>query len=446
MSNPASDVRPGVQTHRLEAGPWPTSTHFLRSGDLSVAGVSLVAIAAEHGTPANVLDLAEFRARCANYRRVFPDAEVAYAGKALLTGGVVRMVDDEGLTLDVCSEGELALAVSAGFPTERLILHGNGKSPALLSRAVSVGVGRIVVDSTDEIESLARVTHGGQRQRVLVRVTPGVDAGTHAAITTGTEDQKFGLSISSGVAAGAVRRILDIGSLELVGVHCHIGSQISATEPYAEAARRTLTFLAALRDELGVVVTQLNVGGGHSIAYDSGDVPLDPESLSAVLTSVLESACRRHSLARPRLTIEPGRAIAGPSGVTIYEVLSVKHTASRVWVSVDGGMSDNPRPTLYGARYTARLFGRVSPAAAVPVTVAGRHCEAGDVLIENAMLPADIRAGDLLAVPATGAYHHSMASNYNLTPRPPLIGVQAGYSRPMVRRETLDDLMTRDLG
>ncbi|WP_375503007.1 diaminopimelate decarboxylase [uncultured Jatrophihabitans sp.] len=444
----ADDSTPGVEPSGNPLGPrvWPASARHLSDGDLSVGGVRLVDLAAEHSTPVGVLDLGEFRARCEVYRQAFANAEIAYAGKALLTRTVVAIVAEQGLALDVCSEGELALAVSAGFPAERIILHGNAKSRTLLSLATTLRVGRIVVDSLDEIEMLARIAHRNPPQRVLVRVTPGVDAGSHRAITTGTEDQKFGLSIRTGAAAAAMRRILALPTLRLIGLHCHIGSQITVVEPYVAAVGRTTNLLAAVRDEHGVILEQLNIGGGHAIAYTPTGAAMSIDRLAAAVSDALEQSCAQHGLRVPRLTVEPGRAIAGPSGVTLYTVLNVKRSGTRTWVAVDGGMSDNPRPALYGAHYTARLVGRVSSAAAKPVTVVGRHCEAGDILIDSVLLPDDLHVGDLLAVPATGAYHHAMASNYNHTPRPPLIGVDDGHSRILVRRETFADLVSRDLG
>ena len=432
--------------HPLEPWLWPASTHHIPGGDLAASGVSLVGVTRDHGTPAYVLDLAEFRARCATYLHAFHDCEVAYAGKALLTRAVARIVDDEGMSLDVCSPGELALATDVRFPADRIILHGNAKPASLLRRAMPMGVGRIVVDGLDEIATLAAVAFGPSRQRVLLRIAPGVDARTHRAVTTSTDDQKFGLSISSGAAAEAVRRVLATPCLELVGVHCHVGSQVTRTAPYEQAAARLVAFLADVRDEHGIVLPELNVGGGHAIAYHPGDLPLAASDVAAALRRAVRDACAIHRLPAPRLTVEPGRAIAGPAGITLYRVLTVKHTPTRVLVAVDGGMSDNPRPALYGARYTARLLGRLSPAADEHVTVVGQHCESGDVLMEDALLPADVHAGDMLAVPSTGAYHHSMASNYNMTPRPPLIGIADGHTRVLVRRETIDDLLARDVG
>ncbi len=438
----------GSLPHPLEPWLWPTSTCHLAGGDLSVGGVSLTALAAQHGTASYVLDTGEFRARCATYRSAFRDGDVAYAGKALLTRAVARMVDEQGLGLDICSEGELAIAVGAGFPVDRIILHGNAKSPALLRRALPMGIGRIVLDSFDEIDTLAALSAGSNAaaQPVLIRITPGIDAETHRAITTGTEDQKFGFSISTGAAAQAVRRVLAVPGLRLVGLHCHLGSQITSVAPYERAARRIVDLMASISYEHGLVLEELNLGGGHAIAYHPGDVPLAATEIAAALRTAVTHACEARHLPRPRLTVEPGRAIAGPAGITIYRVVSVKRDGGRIWVAVDGGMSDNPRPALYGARYTARLLGRLSPARDEHMTVVGQHCESGDILVEDALLPADVRAGDLLVVPGTGAYHHSMASNYNLVPRPPIIAVGGGRSWPVVRRETADDLQLRDIG
>jgi diaminopimelate decarboxylase len=435
---------PDLLLSSLDKLVWPASAHILPSGDVTIGGVPLSKLAAQYGTPTYLLDTAEFGHRCDAYLHAFTGADVAYAGKALLTRTVVRLVEQKAMLLDVCSEGELALALSADFPASRIILHGNAKPDSLLMRAVAAGVGRIVVDCLDEIDALARLVSGIGRQRVLLRLTPDVDARTHPAITTGTDTQKFGLSIKSGAATQAVRRVLSAPGLELIGLHCHIGSQISSTEPYVQALGRVIDFLAEARDV--ATIREVNIGGGHAIAYTAHDVPLPPDQIADALRATLATACAAHRMDAPRLIVEPGRAIAGPSGITLYRVLGVKHTDTTTWVTVDGGMSDNPRPALYAARYTARLVGRVSPAPEQPVTVVGRHCEAGDVLVENALLPGDVATGDLVAVPASGGYHYSMASNYNMTPRPPLIAVSAGHSHILVRRETIDDLMLRDLG
>ncbi|MGX9884237.1 diaminopimelate decarboxylase [Streptomyces sp. NPDC002276] len=425
---------------------WPRSTRPAPAGDLTVGGVSLAEAADRFGTPVYVLDEREVRERCRAYRAAFPEAEVVYAAKAFLCRAMAHWVEEEGLGLDVCSAGELALAVTTGFPPERIVLHGNAKSPEDLSTALRLGVGRIVVDSASEIARLAALTPAGTRQKVMVRVVPGVAAGAHTKIRTGTDDQKFGLSITDGSARHAVTRILDQPHLELVGLHCHIGSQITTTKPYVAAVRRMVGLLARIRDQHGVALPQLDIGGGHGIAYRPGEEQLNISVLAGRVRAELEDGCARGGLPVPRLTLEPGRAIVGPAGVVVYRVLAVKRTGDRTFVAVDGGMSDNPRPALYGVRYAPRLIGR--PASAPPrlVTVVGRHCEAGDVLANEVALPGDIRPGDLLAVPAAGAYHLSMASGYNLVGRPPVVAVTDGIARVLVRRESLEDMSRRDVG
>ncbi|MFI1796629.1 diaminopimelate decarboxylase [Streptomyces sp. NPDC020379] len=425
---------------------WPASTQPLRTGGLTVGGVSLAEVADRFGTPSYVIDEAEVRGRARAWRAALPDADVAYAGKAFLSRAMIRWVEEEGLSLDVCSAGELELAALSGFPAERIVMHGNAKSPADLRDALRLGVGRIVIDSTGEIASLAAQLPPGARQRVLLRVVPGVAAGAHSAVRTGVEGQKFGLPISGGEAEDAVARILSQPRLELAGLHCHLGSQIAGIGPYVTAVRKLTALLALLRDRHGVTFPELDLGGGFAIAYRDGDPVLDPELYAARVTGELALQCARFGLPVPRLTVEPGRWIAGPAGVALYRVLSVKTTGGHTFVAVDGGMSDNPRPALYGVRYTVRLVGRASGAPARTATVVGRHCEAGDVLAEDVELPGDIRPGDILAVPAAGAYHVSMASAYNLVGRPPVVAVSEGRARLLVRRETLEDLRSRDVG
>jgi diaminopimelate decarboxylase len=410
---------------------------------LSVGGVRLTEIAERFGTPAYVVDEEHIRARCREYAKAMAPHEVAYAAKAFWCRAMARWIAEEGLSLDVCSEGELAVARAAGFPGHRILLHGNGKTAHELSAALDYGVGRIVADSLGEVRQLAALTDAapsGGRQKVLVRVTPGVDAHVHPAVTTGTEDQKFGLSIASGAAMDEVRRILRQPSLELAGVHCHIGSQITSPDGFEVAARRLVAFMA----ELGGL-PELNLGGGHAVPYRPGEDGLDVATFAERITRVVEQECAAHGIPVPRLTIEPGRAIAGGAGVTLYRVLTVKHGA-RTFVVVDGGMSDNPRPALYGSRYHIERVGTPQAPGTEPMTVVGRHCEAGDVLVSDARLPADIRPGDLLAVPCTGAYHHAMASNYNLLARPPVIAVREGQAWPLIRRETEEDMLRRDVG
>ncbi|WDO05222.1 diaminopimelate decarboxylase [Streptomyces murinus] len=425
---------------------WPASTTEPRAGDLAVGGVPLAEVADRFGTPVYILDEAEVRDRCRTYRHAFPDAEVLYAAKAFLCRAMARWMEEEGLGLDVCSAGELELAVTTGFPPERIVLHGNAKTPRDLEAALRLGVGRVVIDSPSEIARLAAAVGPDGKQKVMVRVVPGVSAGGHDKIRTGTEDQKFGLSIRDGYALHALTRILDQPSLELTGLHCHLGSQITGVKPYLTAVRRMVGLMARLYGQYGVVLPELDLGGGHGIAYRPGEQALDLTSLARKVRAELADACASAGLPVPRLIIEPGRAIAGPAGIALYRVLSVKHTGEHVFVAVDGGMSDNPRPALYGVRYAPRLIGRHSAADPVRTRVVGRHCEAGDVLAADAELPSDIRPGDLLAVPVAGAYHLSMASGYNLVGRPPVVAVRDGRARLLVRRESLEDIRRRDVG
>jgi diaminopimelate decarboxylase len=427
----------------LDEQLWPAGTRLADGGDLSVAGVPLTHLAARFGTPCQVLDEADVRRRARAFRAALPDAEVVFAGKALPIRAVFRWMADEGLSLDVCSAGELAVARSVGFPAERILLHGNVKTPEDLKAALAYRVGRIVIDSLDEIEQLAALTPA---QDVMIRVTPGVDAHTHRAITTGVEDQKFGFSLASGAAMAAVERILGQPSLHLVGLHCHIGSQVCQVAAYEETVRRMVGLIAAVRERHGVTIGQLDIGGGFAVPYVDGDPGFDVAGFAGRVRCALTYECARHRLAVPRLIVEPGRSIVANAGVTLYRVITVKAGGARTFVAVDGGMSDNPRPALYDARYTVRLVGRHSRAHRRPVTVVGRHCEAGDILAQDVPLPVDIRPGDLLAVPVTGAYHHALSSNYNLVCRPPIVGVLAGVARPLVRRETEEDLLCRDLG
>ncbi|MCQ8193002.1 diaminopimelate decarboxylase [Streptomyces rugosispiralis] len=425
---------------------WPASTVPLADGDLAVGGVSLTELADRFGTPVYLLDEAEVRARCRAYRDAFPETAVLYAAKAFLCRAMAHWAEEEGLGLDVCSAGELELAVTTGFPPEHIVLHGNAKSPYDLQTALRLGVGRIVIDSPSEIARLAVAVPEGSRQKVMVRVAPGIAAGGHAKVRTGTDDQKFGLSLTDGSAHHAIARILDQPRLELVGLHCHLGSQITSAKPYLAAVRRMVGLLARVRDQHGVTLPELDLGGGHGIAYRPGEPALDIAALGPRLRAELADGCAAAGLPVPRLIIEPGRAVVGPAGVALYRVLAVKRTGHRTFVAVDGGMSDNPRPALYGVRYAPRLVGRAGTAPPAPATVAGRHCEAGDVLAGEAELPGDIRPGDLLAVPVAGAYHLSMASGYNLVGRPPVVAVADGRARLLIRRESLDDIRGRDVG
>ncbi|MFD8145640.1 diaminopimelate decarboxylase [Streptomyces sp. NPDC059708] len=440
------EVLPEVAAGADDLCVWPASTTRLPHGGLAVGGVSLAEVAQRFDTPVYVLDEGEVRGRCRTYRDAFPDAEVLYAAKAFLSRAMARWVREEGLGLDVCSAGELELAVTSGFPPERIVLHGNAKSPRDIACALRLGVGRIVIDGASEIARIAAAVGPEGRQRVLVRVVPGVAAGEHEKIRTGTEGQKFGLSALDGSAQEAVARILGQPRLELAGLHCHIGSQITTVDSYLVALGRMVELMAAVHEAHGVVLPELDLGGGHGIAYRPGEPALDLTALARELRAALAGRCAAAGLPVPRLTVEPGRAIAGPAGVAVYRVLSVKHSGGRVFVAVDGGMSDNPRPALYGVRYAPRLVGRRSTAGSRTATVVGRHCEAGDVLAADAELPADVHPGDLLAVPVAGAYQLSMASGYNMVGRPPVVAVHEGMARVLVRRETLEDFRGRDIG
>ncbi len=442
-------MSPATGTTRTDLEPvvWPAGAARADDGVLTLAGVDVRDLAAEFGTPAFVLDEDDFRARCRAWRSAFAGGDVYYAGKAFLCTAIARWVAEEGLSLDVCTGGELAVALRAGFPAERLLFHGNNKSVAEMERGVGAGVGRFVVDSAVEIERLAAVAaRSGVRQKVYVRVTPGVEAHTHEHVQTGQEDQKFGFSLASGAAAEAVRAVLGLPSLELAGLHCHIGSHIFDVHGFELAAHRMVALLAEIRDEHGLVLPELDLGGGQGIAYTAADDPMDVFDYATALRAIVEKECAAAGLPVPRLAVEPGRAISGPTTVTVYEVGTVKELPGlRTYVSVDGGMSDNIRTALYDARYTAVLASRASDAVPANVTLAGKHCESGDIVVHDVPLPGDLRPGDLVAVPASGAYHRSMASNYNHVPRPPVVAVKDGAARLVVRRETEADLLALDV-
>ncbi|RKS10580.1 diaminopimelate decarboxylase [Nocardiopsis sp. Huas11] len=438
---------PPEDLNDLDPRVWPATSRRV-DGELTVGGVGVATLARTYGTPLFVMDEEDFRGRAHDFRTAFTDADVYYAGKALLTKAVARWVMEEGLKLDVCSGGELAVALAAGVPGERIGMHGNNKSTQELRRAVEVGVGRIIIDSFDEIERLEGVAAElDRRPKVLIRVTTGVEAHTHEFVATAHDDQKFGFAMSTGAAAEAVRRVLAAPHLDLVGLHSHIGSQIFDTSGFEVAARRVSRFLAGVHEDQGVTLAELDLGGGLGIAYTSGDDPLDPKTIAQSLTSIVRRECEEAGLPYPRVAVEPGRAVAGPAGITVYEVGTVKDVEGiRTYVSVDGGMSDNIRTALYGSEYTGRLVSRESDAGPMLSRLVGKHCESGDIIVHDLHLPADLRPGDLVAVAATGAYCYSMASNYNHLPRPAMVAVRGGEARVIVRRETEEDLLRLDVG
>ena len=445
-------LREPADVNALVPQLWSGTARKNDDGALEVGGVDLRGLVAEHGSPAYVLDEADFRSRARAFREAFADYDVYYAGKAFLCTTVARWVAEEGLSLDVSSDGELSVALRAGFDPGRIGYHGNNKTRAELLRAVREGVGRIIVDSFQEIDRLAGVTAElGTTAAVMVRVTAGVEAHTHEYIATAHEDQKFGFSITSGDAFEAVRRVHEASGLELRGLHSHIGSQIFDTSGFEVAARRVLTLHARVSTELGVEMPEMDLGGGFGIAYTTQDDPSDPAQLATEITKIVEHECRGFGLAVPELSIEPGRAIVGPAMCTVYEVGTVKPVeldagAVRTYVSVDGGMSDNIRTALYDADYSCTIASRRSDAVPVLGRIVGKHCEAGDIVVKDEFVPGDLVPGDLMAVPGTGAYCRSMASNYNHALRPPVVAVKDGVATVVVRRETEDDLLRTDVG
>ncbi|UYM05994.1 diaminopimelate decarboxylase [Solicola gregarius] len=430
---------------------WPATVTKV-DGVLTAGGVSVLDIAREYGTPTYVVDEQDFRDRARAFREAFVGWDVYYAGKAFLCTATARWVDEEGLNLDVCTAGELAVALRAGVPAKRIGLHGNNKSRRELVRALDAGVGRIIVDSHAEIDRIVEVaTELGVTARVMVRVTAGVEAHTHEYIATAHEDQKFGLSITDGQALDAVRRILDEPSMALLGVHSHIGSQIFDTSGFEVAARRVVGLHAQIIKEYGYTPPELDLGGGFGIAYTTQDDPSTPAQLAAGMREIVAYECGALGVAMPRLSIEPGRAIAGPSTFTLYEVGTVKPVAldggaTRTYVSVDGGMSDNIRTALYDADYSCTLASRGSEVEPTLTRIVGKHCEAGDIIVKDEFLPGDLAIADLVAVPGTGAYCRSMASNYNHVPKAAVVAVREGEVRLMLRRETEDEMLALDVG
>ncbi|MGY4649390.1 diaminopimelate decarboxylase [Mycobacterium sp. URHB0021] len=450
--------RPRTAAEVLGLAPnvWPRNTVRQDDGVVSIGGVRLTDIAEEFGTPVFVIDEDDFRTRCREIAAAFGGGEfVRYAAKAFLCSEVARWINEEALSLDVASGGELAVALHGGFPAERIALHGNNKSVDELTMAVKSGVGHVVLDSMIEIDRLDEIAGAaGVVQDVLVRVTVGVEAHTHEFISTAHEDQKFGLSLASGAAMTAVRRVFETDNLRLVGLHSHIGSQIFDVAGFELAAHRVIGLLRDVVAEFGVDKTSqiatVDLGGGLGISYLPSDDPPPVEDLAAKLEAIVRSESAAVGLPAPRLVVEPGRAIAGPGTITLYQVGTVKDVAigqiaKRRYVSVDGGMSDNIRTSLYGAEYDVRLLSRASEAPPVLSRIVGKHCESGDIVVRDTWVPDDVAPGDLLGVAATGAYCYSMSSRYNLIGRPAVVAVRGGQVRLILRRETVDDLLSLEV-
>lgn len=453
-------LRVPVDANALAPGVWSRNAVRDEDGELAIAGLGVRELVEHFGTPVYVVDERDARERAREIKRAFDEAfeeigtsvGVYYAGKAFLATEVVRWMDEEGLGVDVASRGELAVALAGGIDPRRIGVHGNNKSEAQLDEAVAVGVGSIVIDSEIEIERVAEAAaRHGVVQPVRLRINSGVHASTHEYLATAHEDQKFGVTIAD--APRLVAAIRAQPSLAFLGLHSHIGSQIFEAEGFAAAARRLLGLQAVLRE--GGEVPELNLGGGFGIAYTSADDPLPLAEIALRMARALAETAAEVGVPIPRLAIEPGRAIIGPSTTTLYRVgtvkpVTVEHSDTlpvvRTYVSVDGGMSDNLRTALYRAEYSARIAGRTTDAAPVLARVAGMHCEAGDIVVRDEYLPGDVQPGDLLAVPATGAYGWAMSSNYNWVPRPPVVAVRDGEARVIMRGETIDDLLSRDPG
>lgn len=442
--------------NQLDPAVWPASATRAANGEIQIAGVGISALAEQYGTPLFIMDEVDVRTRARNYVAAYDTTEmptdVYYAGKAFLTTTLAKWLTEEGLHIDVCTAGELEVALRAGVDPAKILFHGNNKSVAELEKAVDAGVGRIVIDSLIEIERLNKVAAlRGVTQQVFIRLTVGVEAHTHEFIATAHEDQKFGLSVSSGAALAAAEAVIAAEALSLVGLHSHIGSQIFDAAGFEVAAHRVVDMAAKIRDEFDFTVTELNLGGGMGIAYVEGDDPINVNHMAKAIHDIVITECARVHLPVPKLCVEPGRAIVGGTAITVYEVGTVKPVDVdggniRHYLSVDGGMSDNIRTALYDAEYTVALASRSTDSVAAVSRVVGKHCESGDIVVRDAWLPADVAPGDFLAVAATGAYCRAMASNYNYLPRPAVVSVRDGQSQVLLRRETLDDLLALDPG
>lgn len=424
-------------------------------GALSIAGCTAEKLVKEYGSPIFVLDQDDFVVRTKAWQAAlnesFGSGKIYYAAKSFICVEVAKWLKELKVGLDVCTGGELAVALAADFPAGNIEFHGNNKSEAEITTAIKAGVGTIVIDSYDELSRVAKIaTEFKKNQKVYLRLTPGIDAHTHEFISTAHEDVKFGFSIASGDAQIAIDKCMAESSLNLVGIHCHIGSQIFEVSGFELAAKRLVAVLVAFRDKYSKELAELNLGGGYGIAYTKNETAISPAQVIPAIANVIKSECEKAKLIVPKISIEPGRAIVGPTTTTIYMVgttksVTLENGSKRRYISVDGGMSENIRPALYGATYSAFLANRNSSATAINSRIVGKHCESGDILISEIDMPEDVKAGDLLAIPATGAYGRSMASNYNHMPRPSVIAVINGTAREILRRENEDDLLNLDV-
>ncbi|MCA1832031.1 MAG: diaminopimelate decarboxylase [Actinomycetota bacterium] len=424
----------------------PATARMRDDGHLEVGGADVIALAEQHDTPLYVLCEETLRRQCRRYVGAFPGARIYFAAKSFTAVHTLRVAVEEGLGVDVASGGELYTALTARVPVEAIVFHGNNKSDAELAMAVESGVGRVAVDSLDELERLSEIAASAAKvQAIVLRVTPGIEAHTHEYIQTGQEDSKFGLSIESGLAIEAAKRAADLPGVDLVGIHAHIGSQIFGPEAFMKLVEVMFEFLDAVRSATGVALPELNLGGGLGIAYTKEESPADIELHARLITEAVEREASKWGIPTPRLCVEPGRSLIANAMLTLYRVGVVKEIPGiRTYVSVDGGMSDNIRPMLYGARYSALVANKCDEHPTLVVTIAGSHCESGDILVKDVAVPESIRRGDVLALLATGAYGYTMASNYNKMRRPAIVAVRDGKSRVIVRRETFEDLVRLD--
>ena len=447
-----------AESSRLNPAIWPANaSQSEKSCELTIGGIKSSQLVADFGTPAFILDEADFRARAIKFRDAMhkffgESAHVYYASKAFTSIATSKWLAADGLSIDVCTGGELAVALAAKFPPSRIEVHGNNKSLEEIEEAIKVGVRFIVADSLIELDRINSIAGKlGKRQSILLRLTPGISAHTHESIATAHEDVKFGFSIASGAAMLAAVTAINAANIKLEGVHCHIGSQIFDDASFILAIERLVKFIADLKKSHGIELAHLDFGGGFGIAYVEGDDPMDVELVLEKIHHALVTQCARFEINIPAIAIEPGRAIVGPSMVTLYQVGTIKDVVledgkTRTYISVDGGMSDNIRPSLYGAQYSAVLANRISSAPLTSSRLVGKHCETGDIIIRDIALPSDLVPGDVLAIPATGAYGRSLANNYNHILRPPVIAVRDGAAKIIIRREKISDLLALEEG